>query len=119
MRCLAKNKQDVYYALLTGETDILDTDGNETGEKTLTYSSAVQVKMNVSGKGGSAVVMPYGLTVNFDRKMVTDDMSCPITETSRVWLDIVPESTIPPNYKVVCVSTTLNSKTFYLKEIEQ
>lgn len=133
MRVLARNKQDIWYANRTGETDVVDSNGLKTGEKTQTYGDPVKCRMSMAissgannlGSQGMVTLDPYGITTAYTHKAITEDMTCGMDEESRVWYGIEPtreESgqtvTVPHNFKVVRKAKSLNHLIFYLKEVD-
>lgn len=108
MKALARNKQTFYYALPTGTlTDVIDEDGYYTGEQMPSYAEPVQAEMNISPATGRTVLEWFGVNEQYDHVLVTDDVNCPITETTILWIDA--PTTSPHNYVVSRVSKSLNS----------
>ena len=48
MRCVMRNKTSFYYALYTGQTEIIDEYGNATGQYSVQYSDPIKSLGNVS-----------------------------------------------------------------------
>ena len=124
MLSMAINMQRIFYALYQGKTDIRDERGNLTGETELSYSTPVFYYINVSAARGTAEVEQFGINANYTKTMVTTDMNCPITETSRLWVGCKPtkivdgqEVAVPHNYVVVSVAKSINSITYAIKEV--
>lgn len=87
MRGLKRNKRSFSYALLAGKVPLTDTDGNYTGEHVLAYDKAVSLKANISPASGRASVEMFGTSEDYDRVILTDDMSCPIDENTILWIN--------------------------------
>ena len=118
MRTLRRNKQPVWYALYTGsKTPVTDSNGLKTGAYTLGYDTPVRCDMSVSGNTGATRLEAPGLTIDFDRTLMTDRMDIPFTIESVFWIDIPYESGVEPNYAAVRVSKTLNSQTILVKRV--
>ena len=124
MRTVHRNKQKIYYALYSGKNPILDEYGNQTGEYELTFATPVEYKINVSAARGTADVDPFGINENYTKTMVTNDMSCPIEESTRLWIGkdatvTVDEVTTvtPHNYVVIKKAPSINSITYAIKEV--
>jgi hypothetical protein len=106
MRCLNRNKKQLYYALYSSKEAILDAGDNRTGEHEIKYSNPVSLYANVSPGRGSAEFERYGIRHDYDKTIVTDDVACPIEETSILWIDIAPTiaadgtTTTPNDYMV-------------------
>lgn len=115
MRCLARNKQTLYYALYENSTELTDEYGNATGQLDNHYGSPIKVSMNISPARGTADVEQFGANLNYSKTLVTDDINCPIDEHSILWIG--KETTEPHNYVVTQVARSLNSVTYAIKEV--
>ena len=137
MRVLSRNKQDIWWANPTGYSYATDGNGLKTGEKTITYGTATKARMSMAissgannlGSQGIAEVEPYGITTGYTHRAVTEDLSCPMGEESRVWFGIRPtrtvtingvetEEAVPHNFEVVRKAKSLNHLIYYLKEVD-
>ena len=146
MRNLSRNKKDLWYANQTGEfTWVFDSNGHRTGEREHVYSEPVKVRMSMAissgannlGSQGIATLEPYGLVTGYTARAVTEDLDCPMNETSRVWYGIEPTKTVtvthevngetvteeqvvnvPHIYMVVRKAKSLNHLIYYLKEVD-
>ena len=134
MRVLARNKQDIWYANPTGETNyVTDSNGLKTGEKDYTYGIPVKCRMSMAissgannlGSQGMVTLDPYGITTAYTHRAITEDMNCAMFEESYVWYGIEPtrivdgnEVAVPHNFKVVRKAKSLNPLIFYLKEVD-
>lgn len=116
MKTLNRNKQIVYYALYKGKEDIIDEYGNRTGEHSILYSPPIKAKMNVSAARGTAESNVFGISTNYTKILVTDDMKCAISEDSILWIDATPDE--PYNYVVVQVAKSLNSISYAVKKVD-
>lgn len=115
MRCCSRNKQTLYYALYEKSTERVDEYGNATGEPIKTYSAPIEARMNISPARGTADVEMFGINSNYTKTIVTDDINCPISETSILWIDREPTESY--NYVVTQVAKSLNSITYAIKEV--
>ena len=115
MRGLNRNKQTLYYALYTGQTEIVDANGNRTGEFTPSYSTPVEAKMNIAPAQGNADWDPFGISTPYTRVAMTCE-NLPISETSIVWIDKDP--TEPHNYVVTAIARSLNNTVYALYEVK-
>ena len=116
MMCLAQNKQPLFYALYQDKTQIVDSNGNKTGQWNTSYSSPVEVWMNISAARGTADVEQFGINDSYTRTLVTDNVNCPISTDSVLWIGNDPTSD-PYNYRVVRVAKSLNSSTYAIEEV--
>ena len=91
MKTLKRNQQTFYYALLTG-TGMITESGTQykTGERGKMYSEPVEMKANISPSRGYADMEIFGKDLDYTRTICTDDLSCPITEESILWIDKEP-----------------------------
>ena len=123
MRCLKRNQRAFWYAVYTGDTEKTDGNGLYTGDIGPSYGTPVEMKANISAAKGSADFELFGSDLRYSKTIVTDDLSCPITEESAIWIDLEPtdeqEQPVPHNYVVKGVAKSLNSITFAIAEAEQ
>ena len=122
MKALKRNQQTFYYALYTGMTDVVDASHYKTGEKTKTYATPVSMKANISPARGYADVEIFGKDLEYTKTICTDDMNCPITEESVLWIDKSPfgnNNTITPyNYVVTQIAKSLNNIMYAVRKVE-
>ena len=92
MHTLARNKTTIWYALCNGKTEILDDNGFRTGQYQVTYSAPVETAMNIRWDSGAVRLEGFGLNGAGKRRMVTDDLNCPITLGTILWIGIEPNA---------------------------
>lgn len=113
MRCLERNKRQFYYALYLGMQDIVDENGDYTGEVKKAYGEPVSMKANLSPSKGTSQVEQFGTDLNYDRVIVTDDINCPIDEHSVLCVDAPPsydsDGNLIYDYVVKRVAKSLSS----------
>ena len=117
MRELEINKQTIYYALLTGYTNAVDSSGYKTGEKTKIYSDPVKYRINVSPARGNAERQTFGIDCNYTHTMSTADLDCPIAEDTVLWVGITPENDTEPNFTVLRKAKSLNDIVYAIREV--
>lgn len=120
MRIMERNKTTFYYCLYKGETQNVDSDGYETGEKTVNYGEPVKMRANISPATGSAQVEQFGNLASYDRVIVTDDTNCPIDENAVLFLDTEPtfkDGAPVYNYTVWRVAKSLNSVSIAARKV--
>lgn len=115
MRTLDKNKRNFYVSSPVTEQPILDKDGFETGETEIKYSDPVKQRGNISEAQGEASNREFGNISDYDKVIVIAKPTCPITETSRFWVDDI-DITKPADYSVKCIAQSLNSVSIALKK---
>ena len=124
MKALERNKQKIYYANYTGETDIYDEDGLFTGEHKPGYTNPVSVNVNVSASKGQTEIDLFGTDLNYTNTVVTDkDLG--IDEHSVLWVGKEAYQTVsttsvvtPYNYIVVSVAKSLNSVVYAIRKVD-
>lgn len=113
MRDSKKNQTKIFYAL-RNVVIAEDTWGNTKG--VTTYGDPEELKISVSANKGEASAQAFGADLQYDREMVTHDMSCPIDEYTHLWLDgrSVKET---HNYEVAAVSKSLNCIRYAVRQV--
>lgn len=129
MRILQRSLQKFYYRLYNGEpTPITTTDewGNvvETGEYVTGYAAPVECKANISPASGASITEQFGNLENYDKVIVLSDMTCPITETTVLYIDTPPvydETTGdygPYDYVVRRVAKSINHIAIAVRKVD-
>lgn len=101
MRTLRRNERYLWYCLYKGESELIDENGNRTGEKAVLYEQPVKIRANVSPATGLSNTEQFGNLENYDKVIVLCDMKCPIDENSVLFVDKEPETTEVKSYAVV------------------
>ena len=117
MRTVQRNKRTIYYALYDGVTEVVDSDGNYTGEQEISYGEVQTAKMNVSGGRGQAEIELFGVDNPFTRTAVTDDLETPFNTDTIFWFEADP-LVDPHNYRCAGVSRTVNQVVLALAELD-
>ena len=114
MRDLIKNKRTIYYLNYVKTEDVVDDNGNLTGEKKVIYTPRKQLKTNISGARGNSQAEVFGTDVKYDKTFVltaSEFEKTKITENSVFFVDINPtyEGTNPLyDYRVEKIADTIN-----------
>ena len=114
MRTLNRNKIRIFYANYREKLPLQDEYGNLTGEYKVLYGNPVEIRANVSAARGEVTTRQFGDDVSYDRIIVLDDPTLPITETSILWIDVHPvfaadgSTMTPHDYIVKQVARSLN-----------
>lgn len=116
MRCLERNKRNIYYALYTGKTEATDSNGYKTGEHQLTYGDPVLLRANVSPAKGTARLDVFGEGVEYTKVLCVEDPECPVDEYSILWIGISPTNN-EHNYIVLRVARSINNVLYAVKEV--
>jgi hypothetical protein len=69
-----------------------------TNEYRLLYSDPAPYKMNVSAARGTTDEDFFGVGLQYDKTLITNDITCPITETSLLFVDKEPEQNSNGDY---------------------
>ena len=117
MRTAQRNIRPVAYAFYADSTELQDTDGNYTGEYEVSYTTPVKTLMNVSGGRGQADVALFGLTQNFSRTAVTQDLETDWNTEMVMWVENDPD-TEPFDYRISQVARTINQVVLALEEVD-
>ena len=122
MRTTQRDRRTIWYALYQGVVDATDSDGNLTGEKTISYSSPVQTRMNVSGGRGKAAIEEFGIDTPFTRTAVTEDLTTPFDTATIFWFETDPTDAqgnpVAHNYRCTAISRTINCLTLAIEELD-
>lgn len=116
MRNLSRNESTIYYALYQSDEEATDADGLYTGDKVATYEAPVPIRASVSAARGTSDVDLFGVNISYTKTVIVDDMSCPIDEHSRLWIDATPNA--PHNYEVVMVAKSLNHIAYAVQQVD-
>ena len=115
MRDLARNTRDLWYAVPTGSSSILDEYGNDTLEVEAAFSSPLHLKANVSANAGQEAVAAFGSYTEYSRTLSITGKMCPLVEGSRVWFGVKPSES--HNYIVARVADSKNGYLVALREV--
>jgi len=106
LKALKRNKRLFYYCLYQSDAPVVDVYGNETGETFVVYKAAVPMYANISPASGQASAEQFGNLENYDKVIVTDDLNCPITENSVLFVDKSPEYKTVLTHSPTAITTT-------------
>lgn len=87
MRMLKRNERDFWFAKPLEVTETVDANGDYTGLPQITYTAPIYFKAVISpgrgytGFGGSAHPATYGVDVDSERRIMTNDFTLGIDET--------------------------------------
>lgn len=117
MKTLKRNQRQFWYCLQNESEEMTD----EYGNPSIGYDEPVQMKANVSEATGYAQMQQFGIIDDYNKVIVTDDMNCPITESSVLFIDKEPEhdSSGQPLYDYIVkrISKSLNSISIAVKKV--
>lgn len=117
MQNLARNMSTVWYKVYAGQQEIVDADGNKTGSFQDTYGPLKSAQLMVSPNKGDAALELFGTLLDYDRSLVSADISLPIDEQTILWLDGAP-TTGPYTHYVKRRAPWKNSVVFAAKQVE-
>ena len=119
MRLGFRNTRTIYYALYDKETAVLDDDGYETGDYTVSYDTPVLLNANVVSKSSEVAREYFGEQLEY-HKVILVDADCPIVESTAIWIETaspIDDSTVKHNYQVVGINDSLNYKAIAVKKV--
>lgn len=103
MNCLKRNKRKFWYCVPTGQkVEILDENGNRTGDYITLYENPVEVMANISPATGVYRTEEFGTIDSYDKVILTD-ANCPITESCVLFVDKIPKRTRVKTYRFVVI----------------
>ena len=118
MRTQVINRTPFYYARYLGKVPAEDSEGFYTGEDVIQYSEPVLYSLaNISPATGMSNTEQFGNLDNYDKVIVTSDLTCPIDENSVLWID-EPDTTQPYNYIVKRVSKSKNGVSIAVAKVQ-
>lgn len=122
MRDLQRNQSLIYYKTLIGSEEIIDDDGNATGDSRLIYSDLKAMMISVSSNKGTTEADAFGTDLDYDKTLSTANTSCEIDEHSILWLDGAdPTNAITPdpyNFVVVKKAKSLNQVLYAIQKVD-
>ena len=122
MKTLKRNCRKFFYALYTSKEEVYDSDGYRTGEHGKNYGEPVAMVANISPARGTADLQIFGENLNYTRTICTDDVNCPITEESILWIDKEPcdhlGNPYPHNYVVTQIAKSINSIVYAIRKVD-
>lgn len=121
MKCIRRNRRPFYYALYNGLEQIMDEHGRPTGQWRADYKTPVLMRANISPGTGAAQTETFGTAINYDRVIVTDDMSCPIDEHTVLCVDVpvgYQDGALEYDYVVRRVARSLNSIAIAISRVD-
>jgi len=123
VRSLQRNEQTFWYRLFFENVEpLVDEWGNESGEYRTGYLDPVEMRANISPASGASVTEQFGNLDNYDKVIVTTDMSCPIDENSVLYINSEPVKTgdnwSPYDYVVRRVARSLNGLSIAIRKVD-
>lgn len=121
MTCLKRNQIKFYYAQPLREEAVYDISSYLTGDMNVVYDTPVECYGNVAPPSGNVFVELFGADVRYDRVIVLDDPSTPITEGTVLCIDSAPsyneDNDLIYDYIVRKVARSLNSVTIAASKV--
>ena len=117
MKMCERNKKTFYYRPYAGKTAEVDEDGYETGNSTIIYGELVTAKASISPSKGKSSIEMFGSDLNYNKTIITDDMTCSMNENSVVWINNDPE-TDTYDYVVVAKAVGLLSISYAIRRVD-
>ena len=117
VRVLKRNKRKFWYSLYLSETEIVDADGNHTGETTISYGDPVECWANISPATGQSNQEMFGNLTDYDRVILSDDITLPIDENTVIYIDKDPVQGAH-NYTVRRVARSINFVAVAVRKVD-
>lgn len=67
MRTLKRNRRPIWFCIYEGETELVDENGDYTGEVIKSYTAPISVHANVSPASGQIAIEAFGTDESYDR----------------------------------------------------
>lgn len=115
-RLCERNKRAFYYATYVDSAPVIDAYGNETGGRAISYSEPTEMKGRVSATKGSAEIDLFGTNLNYNKTITVSDLTCPIDEYSKLWVDDT-DTTHPHDYIVVGVAKDIDYIVYAIRRV--
>jgi len=114
MRCLERNKEIVYYALYNGKTAVVDSNGDATGEYTVSYGNVIKTRQNVSPARQFPMVDGFGINNDYSKTIVTDDVTTQYDTDTVYWIGFGSVDQYLPTRQYAVGSMCIYSGKLYL-----
>lgn len=125
MRCLEINKKTFYALNYKGQSDVIDEEGNFTGETIVEYSKPIQIRANISGARGSSQIEMFGNETQYDKTIVMSKQyfeKLGIDENSVFFIGKKPiydkENNPLYNYRVYRIAEVINEIAIAIEEVK-
>lgn len=117
MRNLDRNKRVLKFSLYEGNSNIPDDYGNLLPK----YSETKTLKASISATKGNTENELFGTMIDYDRVIITDDISCPIDEQTILFIDVEPKyddyNQPIGDYVVKRVARSLNNISYAISKV--
>jgi hypothetical protein len=117
MRLMNTNTKPFYYGLYTGQQELIDVDGNNTGEFIPEYATPIRIRGNISAAKGVSDTEIFGISLNYDKVILLDKTDSEIEETSVLWVDRL-DITKPHDYIVVRKAVSPSVTALAIRKVE-
>ena len=123
MRSLKINQKPFYALNYKGVVDVVDSEGNLTGEKMIEYSKAFTINANLSGAKGSSQSEVFGTDIHYDKKFTLTSQEfkrLKLTENSVFFIDkkVEYEDGQPLyNYRVKKIADVINDVAIAIERV--
>ena len=123
LKDLRINQVPFWYQTFIKEIDVVDGEGNLTGETKKIYSNPIRALARISPNTGQSENSPFGKDVDYD-KSISTVVRLPIDEYSRLFIDIEPvinedgSTDTEPDYYCVIPKHDLQQNVWAIKKIK-
>lgn len=123
LKDLPANQVPFWYQQYVGEVDVVDEDGNLTGETARAYSNPTPARARISPNTGRMESSPFGADISYD-KSISTVVRLPIDEYSLLFIDREPvinadgSTDTEPDYYCVVAKNDLTQNVWAIKKIK-
>ena len=115
MRCAYRNSRLFKYQhLLNTSAELVDIDGNFTGESGPLYGEVQTGRANITQAKGKAAQAAFGIDLQYDKVLITDK-DYGLKESSRLWVDDLDAE--KPDYIIKRIAQSINSYTIAISKV--
>jgi len=116
MRDVEKNKRLIYFSTFTQSTPIVDSEGNLTGENSVTYGEISPLRINVSPPSGAIITKAFGKIIDCDRVLFTCRKNLSITQNTVFWIDDL-NTEHSHDYEIAGISEGMTAVIYAVKRV--
>ena len=117
MKCLKRNQRVFYYAPFLRKEKLEKGYGYKP-----VYGDPVEMRGNISAGTGETSAEQFGNNIEYDKVIVLDDPHVPISESSILFIDLIPDKNDKGDYIydyiVKKVAPSLNSVSIAISRVE-